>query len=81
MENSSLSLSGELKRQQPYLPSDELDTKKKFPTIRLVKHWNGLSREAVGAPSLETFKVKLDAPLSNLIKLKTSLFTAGGWTR
>ena len=32
----------------------------------VVKHWNGLSREVVEAPSLETFKTRLDRALSNL---------------
>jgi len=31
------------------------------------KHWNGLPREAVEAPSLETFKTRLDRALNNLI--------------
>ncbi|KAK4831190.1 hypothetical protein QYF61_015922 [Mycteria americana] len=42
-------------------------TKKKFYTIRVVRHWNRLSTEAVGAPSLEVVKVTLDGALSNLI--------------
>jgi len=29
--------------------------------------WNRLPREVVGAPALETFKVRLDRALSNLI--------------
>jgi len=33
-----------------------LDTGKKFFTVRVVRHWNRLSREAVDAPSLEAFK-------------------------
>ncbi|KAK4828253.1 hypothetical protein QYF61_024860, partial [Mycteria americana] len=33
-----------------------LDTKKKFFTMRMVKHWDRLPREVVDAPSLETFK-------------------------
>ncbi|KFR02184.1 hypothetical protein N306_08364, partial [Opisthocomus hoazin] len=44
-----------------------LDTRKKFFTIRVVKHWNGLPREVVEAPSLETFKARLDQALSNLV--------------
>ena len=33
----------------------------------VVKHWNRLPREVVGAPYLETFRVRLDGALSNLI--------------
>ena len=35
--------------------------------MRVVKHWNKLPREVVDAPSLETFNVRLDGALSNLI--------------
>ena len=55
-----------------------LDTWTKFFTMRLVKHWNRLSREVMEAPSLETYKARLDSALSNLVKLKMSLLTAGG---
>ncbi|KFP13565.1 hypothetical protein Z169_01466, partial [Egretta garzetta] len=44
-----------------------LDISKKFFTMRVVKHWNRLPREVVEAPSLETFKARLDGALSNLI--------------
>ncbi|KFM03681.1 hypothetical protein AS27_15593, partial [Aptenodytes forsteri] len=44
-----------------------LDIRTKFFTLRVVKHWHRLPREVVDAPSLETFKVRLDGALSNLI--------------
>ncbi|KFR05438.1 hypothetical protein N306_07285, partial [Opisthocomus hoazin] len=44
-----------------------LDIRKKFFTMRVVRHWNRLPREAVDAPSLEVFKAALDGALSNLV--------------
>ncbi|KFM02780.1 hypothetical protein AS27_08029, partial [Aptenodytes forsteri] len=44
-----------------------LDIRRNFFTLRVVKQWNRLPRELVDAPSLETFKVRLDRALSNLI--------------
>jgi len=49
--------------------------------MRAVKHWLRLPREVVDAPSLGTFKVRLDGALSNLIELKMALLTARSWTR
>ncbi|KFQ99119.1 hypothetical protein Y956_03952, partial [Nipponia nippon] len=44
-----------------------LDIRKKFFTVRVVRHWNRLLREVLGAPSLEVFKARLDGALSNLV--------------
>jgi len=44
-----------------------LDIRKKFFTMRVVKHCNRLPKEVVDAPSLGTLKVKLDGAPSNLI--------------
>ncbi|KFW83754.1 hypothetical protein N305_03334, partial [Manacus vitellinus] len=44
-----------------------LDIRKKFFTVRVVRHWNRLPREAVDAPSLEVLKARLDGALSNLV--------------
>jgi len=38
--------------------------RKKFSTIRMVRHWNMLPREVVCALFLETFKVRPDGTLS-----------------
>ncbi|KFR06295.1 hypothetical protein N306_04467, partial [Opisthocomus hoazin] len=44
-----------------------LGIRKKFFTMRVVKHWNRFPREAVYAPSLEVFKARLDGALRNLV--------------
>ncbi|KFW70299.1 hypothetical protein AS28_03488, partial [Pygoscelis adeliae] len=44
-----------------------LDMRRKCFTLRVVKHWHRLPREVVDAPSLETFKVRLDGALSDLL--------------
>jgi len=43
-----------------------LNIRKKFFTMRVVRHGNRLPREAVAALSPEVFKAKLDRALSNL---------------
>ena len=40
-----------------------LGIRKKFFTVRVVKRWHGLPREVLDAPSLETFKARLDGTL------------------
>ncbi|KFR09643.1 hypothetical protein N306_11230, partial [Opisthocomus hoazin] len=47
--------------------SFRLDIRKKFFTMRVVRHWHRLPREAVDAPSLQVFKARLDGALSNLV--------------
>jgi len=44
-----------------------LDIRKKFFTMRVVRHWNRLPREVVDAPSLDMFKPRLSGALSNLV--------------
>jgi len=47
-----------------------LDIMKNFFTMRVARHWNIyhlLPREVVNVPPLETFKVRLDRALRNLI--------------
>ena len=55
-----------------------LDIRKKFFTLRVVRHWHRLPREAVTAPSLVVFKARLEGALSNLVWWKMSLLMAGG---
>ena len=52
-----------------------LDIMKKFFTRRVVMHWNRLPKEAVDAPSLETFKARLDVAL---VWWLATLHIAGG---
>ena len=40
---------------------------KKFFTVRVVRHWNRLPREAVNAPSLEAFKARLGGAVSKVV--------------
>ena len=53
---------------------EEIDIRKKSFAVR---HWNRLPRDVVDAPFLETFRVRLDQVLGNMIELCTSLSTAG----
>ena len=44
-----------------------LDVRGKFFTVRVVRCWNRLPREAVDASSLEVFKARLDGALGSLV--------------
>ncbi|KFO72964.1 hypothetical protein N303_01248, partial [Cuculus canorus] len=44
-----------------------LDIGRNFFTMRVVRHWHRLPREAVDAPSLAVFKARLDKALGSLI--------------
>ncbi|GAB0190400.1 hypothetical protein GRJ2_001505300 [Grus japonensis] len=44
-----------------------VDIRKKFFTVRVVRHWNRLPREVVDAPSLEVLKARLDGAVGNLV--------------
>jgi len=40
---------------------------KNFFTVRVAEHWNSMPREVVESPSMEMFRIHLDAYLCNLI--------------
>ena len=44
-----------------------LDVRGKFFTRRVVRCWNGLTRQVVDAPSLKVFKAMFDGALGNLV--------------
>ncbi|KFQ40674.1 hypothetical protein N332_03061, partial [Mesitornis unicolor] len=44
-----------------------LDIRKKFFTVRVVRHWHRLPREAVDVSSLKVFKARLDRALGSLV--------------
>ncbi|KFR10152.1 hypothetical protein N306_01726, partial [Opisthocomus hoazin] len=44
-----------------------LDIRKNFFTMRVVRPWHRLPREAVAAPSLAVSKARLDGALSSLV--------------
>lgn len=54
-----------------------IDIRKKFFTLRVVRHWHRLPREAVDAPSLEVLKARPDGAFGNLVWWEVSLSRAG----
>ena len=47
-------------------------------SLRVVTHWNRLPEEVVDAPSLDSFKARLDVALGSLVWRLASLHIAGG---
>ena len=41
--------------------------RKNFFTVKLIEHWNRLPRQVVESPSLELFKIHLDAYLCDIL--------------
>ena len=56
-----------------------LDIRKKFFTVRVVRHGNRLPRRVVDVPSLEVLKARLDGALSNLSRGRCPCSWQGGW--
>ena len=54
-----------------------MDIRRTFFTQRVVIHWNRLLKEVVDAPSLETFKARLDVALGSLVWWLVTLHIAG----
>jgi len=56
-----------------------VDIRRKYFTVRVVRHWNRLPSEVVDAPFLEVCKAMLDGSLGSRIYWELSLPMAGGW--
>jgi len=44
-----------------------LEIRKKFFTVRVLRHWKRLRSEVLNGPSLKALKARLDGALSNLV--------------
>ena len=61
--------------------SFRLNVRKKFFTIRMVRHWHRLPRDVVDDLLLETFKVSLDGALSTCSRCRCRCSLQEGWSR
>ena len=57
-----------------------LDIRKMSSTVRVARHWNRLLSGVVDAPSLGTFRVRLDQALGSLTYLCCPCALQGSWT-
>ena len=58
-----------------------MDGRKMFFTEWVLRYWHRLSREVMEAPSLETFKARLDGALSTCCSCRYHCLLQGSWTR
>jgi len=57
-------------RENSFKPEEgriRLDVRRKFFTVKVVRHWSWMPHEAVNVPSLEAFKARMDGASSNLV--------------
>lgn len=64
---------------KPKEGSFRVGVRKKFFSIRVVRPWKRLPREAVGGSSQERPQARLDAALNNLVQCKITLLVSGDW--
>ena len=56
-----------------------VDIRKKFFTVRVLRHWNMLPSEVVNTPSLEVFKARLNGVLATWSRGRHPCQQQRGW--